>query len=98
MTPPESENGVLGDVKLPNPAKVILMLGVLPAIIGALLYMMDTSIKSMETKIDGHALKSDIMMQHLSDEEKSHTATIHILQQMCVMQASTSQERRDCLK
>lgn len=88
----------MGGVNLPAPAKVLLMLGVLPAIIGALLWIMAGTLKSVETKIDGHVLKNEILIDHLDEEQRIHHSTITILRQMCVMEATTAQERRDCLK
>lgn len=99
MTPQRSKfAAAVSGVQFESIANAIKTVGVWPVLVFALAYILWFSMRPLGEKIDAHALKTDILLQHLKEEGTTHTQTITILKQMCVMQANTPQERRDCLK
>lgn len=95
---PQREASSVGGIPIERTAKAVVQVGVVSVIAGVLLYLLFVTLKSVESKLDGHVIVSEQIKHHLDEEKDTHAATINILKQMCVMQATTAQERRECLK
>lgn len=98
MTPKGRFASAFQATQLEQVAKAVKELGVWPVLCFALVYIIWFTLRPMEQKIDAHALKSEMIGQHLQDEQTSHNTTNKLLQRMCVSLAKTNEQRDGCLK
>lgn len=97
---PWTTSGPFGGVQLPMWARVLMMVGVFPGMVVWLVWMLTqsvaVSIKELNNTITIHAAASTAMDKKIDQELDNHDKTNSLLRQICVMMATTTQERKDC--